>query len=247
MSSNRLSFSRNQLRTFQKYMHAKPELRKIELDLIKKAQKYMKYIAWIPGLKMVAIGNSVALWHATEESDMDLFIITDQNSLWLVRIFVTGIFQVLWVRKTTKNHAGRFCLSFFVTIQWMDFSHFALKNDIYLYFRCVYLRPIIDYENTYQEFLPSQSWADFGEYWQEISIHQKEYVVYEWNGKKENFFSRLLNRFFRWLFLSRTLRSFEKLGKPDGVKIGENILKFHDEDRRKEIADAWHKYSSSHV
>jgi len=241
MSSSPLSFSRRDLQAFREYLHIKPELGDIECTLIKKAQQYMKYIAWIPGLKMVALGNSTALGHAHAESDMDLFIVTDTQSLWFVRILVTGIFSILRIRKTGENHAGKMCLSFFATTEGMDFSSFALKNDIYLYFRCVYLRPLVNYENTFEHFLESQTWADFAEYAGEIRTNQSEYVVYEWRGKKENILSRLLNRLFKWLFLPRTMRSFEKLGKPEGVKIGKHILKFHDADRRKEIAEGVRK------
>jgi len=201
----------------------------------------MKYIAWIPGLKMIAIGNSTALGHATNESDIDLFIVTAPKSLWLVRILVTGIFAILGVRKTDKNHAGKMCLSFFVTLEGMNLSNFALPSDIYLYFWCIYLRPLVNYDDIYQDFLHSQTWADFSEYAEEIRTRTSEYIVYSEGGRKENIFSRWLDHLFKVLFLPRTLRSFEKLGKPEGVKIGEHILKFHDEDRRQEISKSFQK------
>gem|GEM_PF-2238523 len=152
--------------------------------------RYMKYIAWIPGLKMIAIGNSTALGHATNESDIDLFIVTAPKSLWLVRILVTGIFAILGVRKTDKNHAGKMCLSFFVTLEGMNLSNFALPSDIYLYFWCIYLRPLVNYDDIYQDFLHSQTWADFSEYAEEIRTRTSEYIVYSEGGRKENIFSR---------------------------------------------------------
>jgi len=55
----------------------------------------LEFIKWIPGLRMVGIGNSVSMNSASKNSDIDLFIVTDKNRMWLVRILVTLIFQVL--------------------------------------------------------------------------------------------------------------------------------------------------------
>jgi len=237
MGTSPLTFSQTQLEALQKYMHMTPELWTIEHALIKKAQKYMKYIAWIPGLKMVAIGNSVALGHATKESDIDLFIITTPNSMWLVRILVTGIFGIFCVRKTGKNHAGKMCLSFFVTTDGLDFSDFALENDIYLYFWCVYLCPLIDYDNTFSQFLHAQNWANFSEYTTQIHTNTTQRITHTGKAKKENFFFNTLNTLLKKIFLPRTQKSYEKLWKPYGIRIGKHILKFHNNDRRQEIQE----------
>jgi predicted nucleotidyltransferase len=44
---------------------------------------------------MVGIGNSISMNSASEDSDIDLLIVTEKNKMWLVRILVTLIFQVL--------------------------------------------------------------------------------------------------------------------------------------------------------
>ena len=150
---------------FKKYFKIKEEYSKEEKKYFDKAYKYIKYIKWIPWIKMIWIWNSLAMKSATESSDIDLYIVTDKNAMWFVRIFVTFIFQIFWVRKDEKSHAGRFCLSFFSTIDWMDFWKFKIENDIYLYFRIVYFKPILDYNETYKKFLEINStWANFDDY-----------------------------------------------------------------------------------
>jgi predicted nucleotidyltransferase len=42
---------------------------------------------------------------ATKDSDIDLLIATENKKIWLVRILVTIIFQILNVRKNSKHHA----------------------------------------------------------------------------------------------------------------------------------------------
>ncbi|MDF1682384.1 MAG: hypothetical protein P1U46_01060 [Patescibacteria group bacterium] len=53
---------------------------------------------------------------AKKESDIDLYIVTSDKSMWLNRIIITMIFEVLKVRKTDKKHKDMFCLSFFSTL-----------------------------------------------------------------------------------------------------------------------------------
>ena len=111
---------------FDKLMWNKESDSEIEKNFYKKTEKYIKFIKWIPGIKMIGIWNSISMNSATKNSDIDLLIVTDNNKMWLVRILVTLIFQILWVRKTSKKHSWRFCLSFFCTLKWLNFWKFIL-------------------------------------------------------------------------------------------------------------------------
>jgi hypothetical protein len=55
----------------------------------------------------------------------------------------------------------------------MNFKNFVLENDVYLYFWIVYLKPILDFDNTFDSFINSQSWADFQEYRHLIKENKK--------------------------------------------------------------------------
>lgn len=222
---------------FKKYFKVKEEYSEIEKKYFQKAYKYIKYIKWIPWIKMIWIWNSLATKSATEKSDIDLYIITDKNAMWFVRIFVTFIFQIFWVRKDEKNHAWRFCLSFFSTIDGMDFRKFKIENDIYLYFRIVYFKPILDYNETYEKFLEiNSSWANFDDY-KDIIQENKKFIKYKKNNKWSNiFFVWFFDKILKKIFLSRTLNHFERIWKPYGVIINDDLLKFHNWDIRQEIS-----------
>lgn len=223
---------------FKKYFKIKEEYSKEEKKYFDKAYKYIKYIKWIPWIKMIWIWNSLAMKSATESSDIDLYIVTDKNAMWFVRIFVTFIFQIFWVRKDEKNHAGRFCLSFFSTIDGMDFSSFKIDDDVYLYFWIVYFKPIADYSNTYEKFLEkNNSWANFDDY-KKIIEENKKFIKYKRKAWFNNFFlTWLFDKLFKKIFLKRTLNHFEKIWKPYGVIISDDLLKFHNWDVRKEISE----------
>ena len=228
---------------FKKYFKIKEEYSKEEKKYFDKAYKYIKYIKWIPWIKMIWIWNSLATKSATEKSDIDLYIVTDKNAMWFVRIFVTFIFQIFWVRKDEKNHAGRFCLSFFSTIDWMDFWKFKIENDIYLYFRIMYFKPILDYNETYKKFLEINSnWANFDDY-KDIIEENKKFIKYKKNKKWSNiFFVWFFDKILKKIFLPKTLNHFERIWKPYGVIINDDLLKFHNWDIRQEISKKLNNY-----
>ncbi len=228
---------------FKKYFKIKEEYSNVEKKYFDKAYKYIKYIKWIPWIKMIWIWNSLAMKSATESSDIDLYIVTDKNAMWFVRIFVTFIFQIFWARKDEKNHAGRFCLSFFSTIDWMDFWKFKIENDIYLYFRIVYFKPILDYNETYKKFLEINSnWANFDDY-KDIIEENKKFIKYKKNKKWSNiFFVWFFDKILKKIFLPKTLNHFERIWKPYGVIINDDLLKFHNWDIRQEISKKLNNY-----
>lgn len=232
------NFDEKSFLDFKKEFSIKEDFSEIEKIYLEKTYKYISFIKWLPWLKMIGIWNSLAMKSAKKSSDIDLFIVTSKNSLWFVRIMTTLFFQIFWVRKTAKNHAWRFCLSFFSTLDWMNFKNFKIENDIYLFYRIVYFKPILDFDETYKFFLEqNSSWADFSNYF-DILEENKKFIKFRKNttNKKENFFIIFLDKLFKKIFLAKTLRHFEKIWKPFWVIIDDNLLKFHNEDLRKEIS-----------
>lgn len=229
-------FKKTSHEKFIKYFNIKSFPSKIEKNFYKKTEKYIKYLKWLPWIKMIWIGNSISMNCATINSDIDLYIVSDNNSMWLNRIIITFIFQILWVRKTDKNHKWRFCLSFFSTIDWMDFSSWKLNNDIYLYFWILYFKPILNNNNTYELFLEKNNWADFNEYTQIIEDNKK-YIKYSWKKRKTCVYIKFLNNISKKIFLPKTLKHFEKIWKPYWILIKNNILKFHNWDIRQKIKE----------
>lgn len=208
-----------------------------EILYLKKAQSYLRYIKRLPGLLMAWVGNSVAMNSANKESDIDLFIITTPKTLWFNKLFLTLYFQVLWVRISKKHHAGRFCLSFFVTTNATDFSSWKWGNDVYLYFWIIYLKPILNYNQTYEHFLSiNSSWADFSPYHSMIE-ENKSFIIAWWKKNIwENIIIQGINTLCKKIFLPKTLKYYKKMGNPDGVIITDGMLKLHEKDIRKQIS-----------
>lgn len=234
----KLNFTINEFNRFKKLLNIKDNPNNIEKKFIEKTIKYIKFIKWIPGLQMIAIWNSVALNSANQNSDIDLFIVSKPNRLWIVRIFTTLIFHILLVRKNRNKHKWRFCLSFFSTTKSLNFEKIAIENDIYLYFWIIYLKPILVYDDIYNLFInENKKWCDFDSYINIIE-ENKKHIIYKKNTSKYNCkLINLIEAFLKYIFLPKTKRSFKKLWNPFWVIISDDILKFHNEDKRKEIRD----------
>jgi len=215
-----------------------------EIELIEKTQKYSKYISWIPWLQILAVCNSLSMYATKEKwSDIDLFIITSKNRLWSVRIIITFIFQLLWVRRHGNKIKERFCLSFFIDETAMDFSSFSIENDIYLYYWAYYLKPIVNKNDTYDKFIKANL-----KLWININTLHKDnlkYLVYNKTStttilflwKIETFLWDIFETICKNIFLPKTLAHKKKLWDPWGLIIDDHILKFHDKDTRLEIRD----------
>lgn len=229
------TFSQELHQKFKNHFNIKNSPSKIDKELFEKTYKYIPYIKWVPGIKFIWVWNSTSMFIANENSDIDLFIITSKNRMWFVRILVTIIFQILWVRKTTEKHEKRFCLSFFCTEDWIDFKNLALENDIYLYFWIVYLKPILDFDNIFEKFINSQSWANFEEY-KNLIDENKKFIKFNWKSFSNKCkILNLIEKILEKTFLPKTLKSYWLLWKPYWIIIKKNILKFHNNDKREKI------------
>lgn len=209
-----------------------------EIRLFERAQKYLGLVRWIPGLRMIAVCNSLAMYATDGDSDIDVFVVSDPKRMWLVRFLLTGIFQILGVRRYGKKVKGRFCLSFFCTIEALDMGKIAIENDIYLEAWVHYLKPILDVGNTYETFVEAnRSWMT--QYFP-TNTDARNFLSIK-KPLQEERFTGILDKIDSWcqrICEPMTLREFDRIGKPWGVIISDSMLKFHPRDKRRGFRDS---------
>jgi len=118
-----------------------------------KACRLLRFFRFVPFIKMIAICNSLAYSNAREDSDIDIFIVSQKNKIWLARFWAVIIVRLLGRRPQEDNNKDTFCLSFFVTEDSLDVSSICLKNDVYMPYWMAQLMPIYDPGDYYQKFL----------------------------------------------------------------------------------------------
>lgn len=160
----------------------KPEPNAHELVLFQKTKKYIPLIAWIPGIEMIAVVNSLSMYATHQDSDIDLFFLTRPGYLWLVRVVSTVIFWICGMWRHDQDIAGHFCLSFFTTTRAIDMSRIAIRDDIYLENWARYLKPIFARSDIYDRFLSENTWVSITE------MQKSENLQYAKKAPKEKIF-----------------------------------------------------------
>lgn len=77
---------------------------------ISRARTVAKFLSWIPYINGIAISGSLSKKCADENSDLDFFIITKADRLWIVRILYSILFKIAGIARV-KNW---FCLNYFI-------------------------------------------------------------------------------------------------------------------------------------
>ncbi|HYK46885.1 MAG TPA: hypothetical protein VEV83_17020 [Parafilimonas sp.] len=77
---------------------------------MKKAQSVARLLSWLPYVRGIAISGSLSKNFADENSDLDFFIITAANRLWIVRI----VYSIIYKFASLAGVTHWFCLNYFV-------------------------------------------------------------------------------------------------------------------------------------
>lgn len=191
-----------------------------ESALIERARRYAEFLRFFPGIRRIWVCNSLSMNAADADSDIDLFIETAPGGLWTGRVSATAFFSLLGVRRHGNKVARRFCLSFFA-VENANLGKLAIENDAYLY---EWARRLVPVDGS--EEIPRGIDTE--------GFHEPQKIP----SILATFFLGMVERTCKFLFEKRTVAEYERLGKPWGIVISDEFLKFHPEDRRMEIRDA---------
>jgi hypothetical protein len=123
------------------------------------AKDSLPWLLWKPIVKFIGISGSVASEFVREEDDIDLFIITKNDTAWIYRLYI--YFRNLFkrqIRSKEKVNQGesvkdKLCINF-ITEQ----RALAFESDIFNFNELVYLRPIYN-ENFKNVILLANPWV----------------------------------------------------------------------------------------
>lgn len=199
------------------------------------------WLRWIPSVRFVAVGNTVALGSSRDEGDIDLFIVTRRGTLWLTRGLLILVAALLRRRPgQTRGERDAWCFSFFIDDANLSLEPFAIQpRDPYLVFWIRHLVPILD-DGVGTELWDAQSWAWKGRPWafrwlpwRVISSRKKS--VPAWIA----FLDRLAFHAQRY-FGSKTLWGAAKRHDTN-VVLTQNTCKTHLDDRREILRSQYEK------
>ena len=118
--------------------------------LLKKAETAARIIAAFPYVKAVAISGSLSKNCADETSDIDFFIVTSANRLWIARTLL-HLFKKICFLFSLQDY---FCMNYFID----EAEPEILEKNIYTAIETATLMPLCG-KKTFRHFLDSNAWA----------------------------------------------------------------------------------------
>src|SRR5258706_2602432 len=89
---------------------------KISLKKLFLTKHFAKTLSLIPTVNLVGISGSLAMYNASENDDIDFFIISSPGTLWITRLICVLALVVLGVKRMRvgKNHKNKICLNMYI-------------------------------------------------------------------------------------------------------------------------------------
>lgn len=232
----------------EEIVEKRKEGEKLFAEKIKIAQKAMRKILWVPFVRAVFVCNTSTGVGIKEGSDIDVFIIVRRGRLWLARILATFTLGLFGLRRTKVKIKNKICLSFYVTDNRLNLSDIALKDDIYLMYWLALLIPIYDPDNLGKSLRAANQWVI-----KNLPNAFKGEMNREWEVKKNSRIKKFLEKMWGGGYgdvMEHQAREAQKIklkmntnsvqdASDTRVIISDEMLKFHEGDRRSEYRDRW--------
>jgi hypothetical protein len=143
----------------QKLVGLRQDRLKIFQKKLKNINKYSNKICQCPWVETVLLTGSMAAKNCKKNDDIDLLIITSINRLWLVRLWLILLTEVMGVRRRPKDKIikNKICLNIFLDKNVLVIP----KNmqNLYTAHEIIQTQIVNDKNNTYAKFIKNNSWV----------------------------------------------------------------------------------------
>ena len=139
---------------------------KIEKESGKKlelARKIIEKLSLIPTVLFIGISGGLALENAEEKDDIDLFVITSKNTLWITRLILVLLLILMGQYRGRRNppaggESNKVCLNMLIDEEALMFK--KDRQNLYTAHEIIQLKPIFDRNNMYKRFLLANKWTE---------------------------------------------------------------------------------------
>lgn len=200
---------------------------KYSQDLMEEARSAVNVLKYVPWIKMAAVTGAVACYNASKDDDIDIFIITEKNRLWISRFFVFLLLKIAGKYAQGGEHNRKLCCNLFAdetALKW-DKS----KQNVYVAREILSMQPLLDRDMTYLKFLEVNSWVLRNFYNYKVDFPQKFPDSKLYKAKLVGVAEKLLRKF---------QMNYMK-GKKTTEITTKNFVHFNKHDHAQEILDKY--------
>ena len=195
---------------------------------LRKAKVVTSILKIVPWIKLIGISGGLAMNNASKRDDIDLFIITSKNRLWISRLLALGLLSLTGQRRKVgekgRKIAGKMCLNILLEEDRLEQNN----KDIYLAHEVLQMRPLWHRGRVYEKYLRENRWVfKFIPNWIGPQIQNSKIKMKNDNLKFKIFdqIEKLAKRF-----------QLKIMSKPQGMeRIEDGALYFHPHDIRPKI------------
>nr|WP_294774236.1 nucleotidyltransferase domain-containing protein [uncultured Flavobacterium sp.] len=200
---------------------------------LKVAQKKAKFIAKFPFVKAIGVSGSLSKGYYDNESDIDFFVITESNKLWLCRTFL-----MLYKKIFLLNSRKFFCINYFIGTNQLEIEE---KNR----FTATEMKTLIPMQGkkVFEDFYRENQWVN--DYFNKFSPNlaavpnfKKPLVTRCVEFAFGNPIGNLVDNSFKMITLKKWRTKFRMMSEEDfkiALKSTKNISKHHPSHFQKKV------------
>lgn len=224
-------------------------------EKLRPARGVSRWLRFVPFVRAIFICNTVAFGWPRPESDIDVLIVVRHGRLWLTRFLVTTVVSLLGKRRHGRYISNRICLSFYLVDTALNLGKTTLPGgDIYLAYWVAHLHPLFDSGGLARAMHTANPWAraNLRQMPLDDQMHpdgavqptrRSQFIQTKGekilSGRIGNQLETWTRRSQQWK-MARNKNSLQN--EPDTrVVISDEMLKFHENDRRALYRAEWEK------
>lgn len=203
------------------------KMQSLVAEKYKKALGSANLLSYIPTIYFIGLSGSLSVGSAKKEDDIDFFIITRKNTIFISRLFALFLLQISGRRRgfKEKKSPDKICLNMWIDMSSLQFSPHL--RDLYTAREIAQMQPLFERQNVYQKFIQTNDWVRYFLPHAFLKPFPVPLI------KKRIFLSE---RFFSfWEPVARKAQLFIINRHLTTEKVGKNFLAFHPFDYRKKV------------
>ena len=127
------------------------------VKLLKENSLAIGLLSKIPWIELISVTGSVAAYNADLNSDLDIFIITQKNRLWLTRFFVVALLKTIGKYPGKGGDGGKICPNLYVDTSCLGWL--LPSQNVFTAHEIILMQPVYQRNEAYLRFLRQNTWV----------------------------------------------------------------------------------------
>lgn len=194
--------------------------------LFKEYAKQLKRLEKIPWIHLLSITGSLAAANPQEKDDIDIFLVTKENRLWLTRFFVVLYLKIWGLYRTDETPSGKICPNLLISEKNLTWT--KEKQNLFVAAEIVRMQPVINRNNAYERFLSQNNWIQ--KFFPNFKFEKTNTL------KQQNIFPNILDFLEKMLWISQKSYMQKKVTSEE---VKQHFIHFNRNDKMKEILEKY--------